>query len=125
VDGFIEDVWNTLQSLDYYKDNTAIFITVDHGRGEEPLESWLHHASKRAVENYMSGLAADYPQGIIGSENIWMAAMGPGVPVNGLLQTDSCLGANQIAATLLNWMGEDYTQYNPAMGKPMKEFLPQ
>ena len=125
VDGFIEDVWNTLQSLDYYKDNTAIFITVDHGRGDQPLESWLHHASKRAVENYMSGLAADYPQGIIGSENIWMAAMGPGVPVNGLVQTDSCLGANQIAATLLKWMGEDYTQYNPAMGKPMTEFLPR
>jgi hypothetical protein len=54
-----------------------------------------------------------------------MAALGPGVPANGLLPTSECLGANQIAATLLHWMGEDYTQYNPAMGKPMTEFLPR
>jgi hypothetical protein len=40
----------------------------------------------------MTALAADYPQGIVGSENIWMR--------------------------------EDYHQYNPAMGKPMKVFQP-
>ncbi|MDO8908779.1 MAG: phosphoglyceromutase [Pseudohongiella sp.] len=124
VDGFVEDVWNTLQSLEYYKNNTALFITVDHGRGEHPADAWLHHASQRAVEGYMTGLAADYPQGIVGSENIWMAAMGPGVPAHGLVPTSNCVGANQIAATLMRWMGEDYTQYNPSMGKPMAEFLP-
>lgn len=124
VDGFIAEVWNTLQSLDYYRNNTAIFITVDHGRGGQPDDSWLHHASERAVSNYMSGLAADYPQGITGSENIWMAAMGPDVPVRGLLQTNNCLQADQIASTLMQWMGQDYRQYNPAMGAPMPAFMP-
>lgn len=123
VDGFIEEIWNTLQSLDYYKNNTAIFITVDHGRGEEPEDAWLHHASQRAVEGYMTGLAADYPRGIVGSENIWMAAIGTGVPVKGLLQTATCLQANQIAATLMSWMGEDYVRYNAAMGLPMQAFM--
>lgn len=123
VDGFIAGIWNTLQSLDYYKNNTAIFITVDHGRGDQPQHAWLHHASQRAVENYMTDLA-EFENGIVGSENIWMAAMGPDVPVNGLLPTTTCLGANQIAATLMRWLGENYRDYNPDMGAPMQEFLP-
>ncbi|MEX2334693.1 MAG: hypothetical protein WD600_10580 [Pseudohongiella sp.] len=122
VDGFIEEVWQTLQSLAQYRDNTVLFITVDHGRGEEPIESWQHHASQRAVEQYMTGLAM-YDKGIEGSDAIWMAAMGPGVPARGAVVPDSCLSADRIAATLMQWLGEDYQTYNRAMGAPMKEFM--
>lgn len=124
VDDFIAEVWNTLQGLDHYRNNTAILVTVDHGRGEQPMDAWLHHASQRAVQGYMTALAADYPQGIIGSEHIWIAAMGPGVPARGLVRTEDCVGANRIAATLLQWLGEDYQRYNPAMGEPITELLP-
>lgn len=123
VDGFIEEVWQTLQSLDQYRDNTALFITVDHGRGEEPLATWQHHASQRAVEQYMTGLAM-YENGIEGSDAIWMAAMGPGIPARGPVVPDTCLSADAIAATLMQWLGEDYRGYNDAMAAPMKEFLP-
>jgi len=123
VDGFIEEVWHTLQSLDQYRDNTALFITVDHGRGEEPIATWQHHASQRAVEQYMTGLAM-YENGIEGSDAIWMAAMGAGVPARGTVATDTCLSADAIAATLMRWLGEDYRDYNDAMAAPMKEFLP-
>lgn len=123
VDGFIEEVWQTLQSLDQYRGNTALFVTVDHGRGEEPVESWQHHASQRAVEQYMTGLAM-YKNGIEGSDAIWMAAMGPGIPARGTVVPDTCLSADAIAATLMQWLGEDYRDYNDAMAAPMKEFLP-
>lgn len=123
VDRFIEEVWNTLQSLEQYRGTTVLFVTVDHGRGEQPLETWQHHASQRAVGQYMTSLAA-YSDGIVGSDAVWMAAMGADVPKNGLLNTAECLTADRIAATLLQLLGENFQDYNPAMGRPMTEFLP-
>jgi hypothetical protein len=124
VDGFIQEVWETLQSLEGYRDNTVMFITVDHGRGEQPLESWQHHASQRAVQQYMQSLAEQYPQGIVGSDAIWMAALGPGIPAQGLVATTGCLTGDRIAATLMTLLGEDPDDYNAAMGRAMSEFLP-
>jgi hypothetical protein len=122
TDGFIRDVWETLQSIDQYRDNTVLFITVDHGRGEQPLETWLHHASKRSLDGYMASLA-QYEEGIVGSEATWMAAMGPGIPARGLQATASCLTSNRIASTLMQLLGEDYRDYNPAMGAPLEIFF--
>lgn len=123
TDQFIADVWDTLQSMDQYRDNTVLFITVDHGRGEDPVETWLHHASKRSLDGYMSSLA-QYEQGIVGSEATWIAAIGPGIANRGLIQTgDGCVTANRIAATLLQLLGEDYRDYNPNMGAPIQSLL--
>lgn len=123
TDGFIRDVWETLQSIPGYRDNTVLFITVDHGRGEEPIETWLHHASKRSIEGYMSSLA-QYEEGIVGSEATWMAAMGPGVATQGLVHTgELCITSDRIAATLLELLGEDYRDYNQEMGSPIEQFL--
>ncbi|MBM87082.1 MAG: phosphoglyceromutase [Gammaproteobacteria bacterium] len=123
TDRFIQDVWETLQSSESYKDNTVLFITVDHGRGEEPIEAWRHHGSKRSLNGYMNSLA-EYEKGIVGSEAVWMAALGPGVAKTGLITTGSeCIGSNRIAATLLTILGEDYQELNPNMGEPITEFL--
>ena len=122
-DRFIGELWDLIESDDFYKDNTVLFITVDHGRGEEPEETWRHHASKKSVSTRMQSLAR-YEEGIVGSDAVWMAAIGPGVPANGLLATeDECLTSNRIAATLLNLLGEDYRLFNPGMGTPMPGFL--
>lgn len=123
VDRFIGEIWETVNSIPEYRGNTALFITVDHGRGEEPLETWQHHASKRAVSGYVKSLA-HYKEGIAGSEAIWMAAMGPGVPSAGLLKTGSdCLTADRIAATLLALLGENYREFDAEMGAPLEAFL--
>ena len=120
TDRFIEEIWLTLQSIDQYRDNTVLFITVDHGRGESPLESWLHHSSLQATTRPNSGLT-QYADGIVGSEATWFAAMGPGVASRGQIQTHSgCITSNRIAATLMQLLGEDYRDYNPAMGVPIK-----
>ena len=122
-DRFIEELWNLIESDDFYKDNTVLFITVDHGRGEEPEETWRHHASKKSVSTRMQSLAR-YEEGIVGSDAVWMAAIGPGVPANGLLATDNeCLTSNRIAATLLQLLGEDSRQFEPQMGPPRHAFL--
>ncbi len=122
-DRFIEELWELIEGDDFYKGNTVLFVTVDHGRGEEPEETWRHHASKQSVSRSMQSLAR-YEEGIVGSDAVWMAAIGPGVPVSGLVGTgDGCLTSNRIAATLLKLLGEDYRVFDPGMGAPMPEFL--
>ena len=123
TDRFIGELWRFVQNDEIYRGNTIFFITVDHGRGEEPEETWQHHASKKTMEKNEQYLA-QYPEGIVGSEAVWMAAMGPGVPVQGLIATgDTCLTSNRVASTLLKSVGEDYRLFNPGMGPPMMEFI--
>jgi hypothetical protein len=123
TDRFIGELWQLIQSDEFYKDSTALFITVDHGRGEEPEETWKDHASKRSMARNPERLSR-YGEGIVGSEAVWMAAMGPGIPAHGSVTTDNgCLTSNRIAATVLQFLGEDYRLFNPQMGSPMEEFL--
>jgi bisphosphoglycerate-independent phosphoglycerate mutase (AlkP superfamily) len=125
TDRFIRELWEFVQSTEGYRDNTVLFITVDHGRGEEPIETWQYHASKESLTGYMQSLA-QYEEGIVGSEHTWMAAIGPGVPATGLIAAsdENCVPANRIAATLLQLLDVDYRSLNPAMGAPLQEFLP-
>lgn len=123
TDRFIKEIWQLVQSTEGYRDNTDLFITVDHGRGDIPKETWVHHASKTSVTGYMSSLS-NYEEGIVGSEAVWMAALGPDVPAQGLIKTTTnCLTSNRIAATLLDYLGVDYRQTQPGMGSPMMEFI--
>jgi hypothetical protein len=123
TDRFISELWQMIQSTPSHKDNTVLFIAVDHGRGSEPIETWQHHASKTSVSGYMSALSK-YENGIEGSEAVWMAAMGPGIASQGLITTGAnCLSNNRIAATLLELLEQDYQSLNPNMGAPMRAFL--
>jgi hypothetical protein len=123
TDRFIAEIWEMIQSTEGYRDNTVLFVGVDHGRGEDPIETWQHHASERSLDGYMQSLS-QYENGIVGSEATWMAAMGPGISDRGLITTgDDCLTNDRIAATLLEVLGLDYTELNPNMGEPLREFL--
>jgi hypothetical protein len=123
TDRFIQEIWGMIQSTPGYRDNTNLILVVDHGRGEDPIETWQHHASMRSLQGYMRSLA-QYEQGIVGSENTWMAALGPDIADNGLIATgDDCLLNVGIAATVLELLGEDYRQHNPAMAAPIRQWL--
>jgi hypothetical protein len=119
TDKFIADLWHTLQTTPGYKDNTVLMITTDHGRGSNS-DDWQHHASKRAVQSYMKNLNK-FPDGIVGSENIWFAAIGPGVNARGEIKTAKEVKQNQIAATALTLLNEDPEAFNPQAGKIIKE----
>ncbi|MES2606469.1 MAG: phosphoglyceromutase [Pseudomonadota bacterium] len=122
TDRFLRELWETVQSDPQYRDNTVLFITTDHGRGNAPIETWQHHASKESLAGYMKSLAA-YKEGIVGSDAVWMAAIGAGVPARGPVATASCVGSNQIAGTLLQLLGLESKQFNAKAGAPMTEFL--
>lgn len=123
TDRLIAEVWQTLQSIPQYRNNTVLLVSVDHGRGEEPIETWLHHASKRSLDGYMSSLA-QYEEGIVGSEATWIAALGPGIRQGGMIRTgDQCVTSSQIAATVLALLGYDYLRLNAEMAAPIQELL--
>jgi hypothetical protein len=89
VDGLIGELWQTVQSTDAYRDKTTLIITTDHGRGLQGSD-WAEHEIS-----------------IPGSEDIWLAVIGPYTPDMGEVTTPGALYQGQVAATLLCYLGLD------------------
>ena len=66
ADRFIHRMWDTLQSMPEYANQTTLLVTTDHGRGATTTD-WNDHGHK-----------------VPAAENTWMAALGPGVPPLGV-----------------------------------------
>lgn len=106
VDAYVKNIWETVQSMDEYRDKTTIIMTTDHGRGFAPAE-WKNHG-----------------KAVAGAENIWMAFMGPDTPPLGERTHIDPVTQNQIAATLAALLGEDYRAAVPQSGVPIPDVLP-
>ena len=125
-DRFIAQLWHFLQHDPQYKNKTTLIITADHGRGEVPQAAWKHHGSA-AYMAMAAGDHKDYVQyiktGIVGSNQIWIAVIGPDTPQKGLLQSTVPWEQNQIAATMASFFNLDYDQFQKKAGKPIKAVL--
>ncbi len=121
TDNFIKDIWRQIQAIPKYKNNTVLIITTDHGRGRT-AKDWQHHASKKATQGYLDSLKK-FPEGILGSNEVWMMAIGPGVSTEGEVKTKVEVKQKQIAATVLTLLGEDPKKFNASSAKPIKEIL--
>ena len=100
ADDFLEELWRTLQSLDQYRDRTTLIITTDHGRGRTP-QDWVEHDT-----------------GIEGSQDIWIAIIGPDTPALGEASGHPDVTQSDIAATMLQYLGLDHREFNPDAGPP-------
>lgn len=105
VDQYIQRLWETMQSMDQYRDQTTFIITTDHGRGSGLLD-WKNHGQK-----------------IEGAEDIWMAFLGPDTPPLGERKDCESVTQNQIAATLAALLGEDYHAAVPQSGSVIKQVI--
>ena len=125
TDRFIADLWETIQSIEGYRNNTVLFIAVDHGFGHDTVAGWQNHQQLHpSTRASISKLADSSTEPLPGTDATWMAAIGPGIRDQGLIVTgDQCLTNNRIAATLLQVLGEDYRDMNHRMGAPMQAFL--
>ncbi|ABG41915.1 conserved hypothetical protein [Paraglaciecola sp. T6c] len=121
-DVFIERLWGMLQTIPKYQGNTNLLVTVDHGRGDS-IETWQHHASPKATQGYLSGLAK-HKEGIAGSNQVWMAALGPDIQPTGEVINSETYGLNQIAATALILLDQNPDEYAKINGEPIGEALP-
>ena len=88
TDTFIKQLWEFTQNDPFYKDNTVFIITTDHGRGEQPLETWKNHGNK--VKN---------------SGSVWLILFGKDIAVNGEVKDNEQLYSNQIAPTIAKILG--------------------
>ena len=105
VDGFVEQLWNTMQAMPEYRGTTTFIITTDHGRGSGPVE-WQEHGVQQA-----------------GSEDIWIAVMGPDTPALGERSHASTVTQAQIAATVAAFLGQDFRKARPAAAAPLPDVI--
>jgi len=105
-DQFVEQLWNELQSIPEYRDQTTFVLTTDHGRGSGPVE-WKEHGTEEK-----------------GSENIWIAVLGPDTQAMGERTNVAPVTQAQIAATVAALLGKDYRAEHPAAAKTLAEVLP-
>lgn len=108
ADGHLAELWRLLQSLPGYRGRTTLLIVTDHGRGRTP-QNWTDHG--REVD---------------GAEEIWSAALGPGVPAAGAVSGGPVLIQAQVAATVARLLGEDWLTANAeaASGVEFGSYIP-
>ncbi|MDP3502436.1 MAG: alkaline phosphatase family protein [Myxococcales bacterium] len=101
ADATIADLWDTMQAMPEYKDSTTFIITTDHGRGGLPWE-WKHHGAS-----------------VLGAEDIWLGAIGPGIPPLGVRSSTGLVTQSQVASTVAHVLGEDWRASNPRAGSTL------
>ena len=91
TDAMLADLWKYIQSDPFYKDQTTLVITCDHGRGQMPLDTWRTHGEK-----------------IVGAEQVWVAMMGPDIPAKGELKAGPTIYHKQLAQTFSEMVGLNF-----------------
>ena len=117
TDRMLSDLWSWLQSDAFYRGRTTLMITTDHGRGNS-TDGWPHHASATATARLNIEHA---PNGVVGSDQIWLAAIGPRIRPAGLIKGQ--WKQSQIAATALATLYLDPDALMPEAGKMMTQLL--
>jgi hypothetical protein len=82
-------------------------MTVDHGRGNTPLD-WRDHGAK-----------------VEGAQYIWLAVVSPDSPLRGEWRSTETIYQNQVAATLCRFLGLDYRENNRGAGEPIARLSAQ
>ncbi|MEN8251534.1 MAG: alkaline phosphatase family protein [Bacteroidota bacterium] len=94
VDSFIKQLWEYVQSDEMYKDKTTLIVTTDHGRGQT-RDDWKGHSTK--PDNYIAG-----------SDEVWIAVMGPDTRAGGEMKNTKPITTSQIAKTVAYFLGVEF-----------------
>jgi hypothetical protein len=100
VDKWIKDIWNYVQTDPAYKNKTALFITTDHGRGDINKNEWTSHGAT-----------------IAGSNEIWFAAIGPGIKAKAEVKKSTQFYQEQFAQTMAALLGVHFSCEHPVAAK--------
>jgi hypothetical protein len=105
ADAYVADLWQQLQSMPEYRDQTTLIVSTDHGRGGG-LKEWRDHGAEHA-----------------GSGAIWIAVMGPDTKPLGERHDIAEVTQSQIAATIGALLGEDFKSANRNAAPPLADVL--
>jgi len=104
-DHYVSELWTKMQSIPAFKDQTTFIITCDHGRGSGLLE-WKDHGVDQK-----------------GSENIWIAVIGPDTRPRGERTSTRPVTQSQIAATVAALLGQNYNKAVSRAAPPLVDVL--
>lgn len=107
TDGWLKELWDLVQSIPEYRGQTTLLVTCDHGRGDSAAE-WRSHNSK-----------------VNGASYIWVAAIGPDIPADGVWSEHEPYMQSQVAATIAAAVGEDFPKAHPRAAEPLPIFRPR
>jgi bisphosphoglycerate-independent phosphoglycerate mutase (AlkP superfamily) len=102
-DHFVRELREQMQSMPEYRGQTTFILTTDHGRGSGLVE-WKEHGVDQK-----------------GSENVWIAVMGPDTPARGERENIAPVTQAQIAASVAAFLGKDYPREVPAAAAPLPD----
>lgn len=105
IDAMIAALWQYMQQDPFYKDQTTLLITTDHGRGA---------GQKYSDHNWKTPY----------SDETWLAVMGPDTPPLGEVKRPGQLYTNQLATTIAAFLGLNFTSKNP-IGEQVQTVLKQ
>lgn len=120
VDLFLKDLWAFIAHDAHYAGRTTLLVTVDHGRGNRSFDSWRNHGSFQTLKS--TEVRARYPSGFLGSNEIWIGAIGPDIVQSRQPGTVQCATLSQVAATALTALGENWHDFNPHAAPPLDIF---
>lgn len=100
VDDSIRQLWDLAQSIEQYRDKTALLISTDHGRGDNQ-KTWTSHGEKLPAAG-----------------TVWIGVMGPDTPAMGVRENTPAT-QSQFAATAAHLLGEDFNAASPDAAKPL------
>jgi hypothetical protein len=105
ADRMLSRLWKELQADRDYRDQTTLVITTDHGRGGLP-DGWKNHGAS-----------------VPGADKIWIAVIGPDTPPLGERASIPDVTQSQIAATIAQFVGEDFRGAFPNAAPPIADTL--
>ena len=103
IDAMIGGLWETMQKDPFYKGKTTFLIYPDHGRG---------------IDKHWTGHGTSAP----GSNETWLAAIGPKTPATGEMKDKTRIYQDQIAQTAAQIMGFKFTANHP-VGEPVQSAI--
>ena len=100
-DRCLRELWQTIQSMEHYRDKTSLVITTDHGRGDG-REGWKNHSAT-----------------ISGSDRMWLAVVGPDTPAKGI-RKNTKITQSQVASTVASLLEEDFQRHDSRIVEPVE-----
>ena len=91
----MSQLWYLVNSDPFYKNNTNLIVTTDHGRGDGK-NSWTRH------DMFTKG-----------SSNTWLLTLGPQFTKQGELKSKEAMNTEQIPQTIARLLGLNFISNHP------------
>jgi hypothetical protein len=124
-DDVLRQIWEMIEADPFYRGRTTLIVTTDHGRGHDPVEAWQDHSAVRYHQINPTYQPQYNQTGVVGSGDVWFAAIGPAVRREGAAAYSggACAETRQLAASALSALGQEWRTFDAEAGAPFA-FLP-